>query len=454
MGVSVRRLLAVVLWSVIAAAFIGPGTVTTCAVAGASHGSALLWALGFSVVATLVLQEASARLTAASGRDLARALRESFGGGPGGAIVLVLVIGAIGLGCAAYEAGNLLGAAAGAELIFGVEPPVLALTSGVLAAVLLWLGAPKAVANTLAALVALMGVSFLVTAVSVLPPAGELLRGLFVPSAPSGAGLLVLGLVGTTVVPYNLFLGSGLAAGQRLDEIRFGLGVAVVLGGVISMGVVVVGGALDGPFAFDSLARELSGRLGPWAAHLFGWGLAAAGLTSAVTAPLAAALTARGLFGDGPDDPRWNARSWRYRGVWLIVLIVGVGFGVSSVKPVPAILLAQAFNGVLLPVAAVFLLLAVNDRRLMGSTAINGAFGNTVTTLVVAVTVVLGVSGVLRAGAAALGRGAPSEATLLTVSGLVALGLTAPVARAVARRRRPAAGDGGAGSPGSPPGPP
>lgn len=434
-----RRLLAVVLWSVIAAAFIGPGTVTTCAVAGASHGSALLWALGFSIVATLVLQEASARLTAASGRDLARALRESFRDGPGGALVLVLVIGAIGLGCAAYEAGNLLGAAAGAELIFGIEPWVLALTAGVLAAVLLWLGAPKVVANTLAALVALMGVSFLVTAVSVLPPAGELLRGLFVPSAPSGAGLLVLGLVGTTVVPYNLFLGSGLAAGQRLDEIRFGLGVAVVLGGVISMGVVVVGGALDGPFAFDALARELSGRLGPWAAHLFGWGLAAAGLTSAVTAPLAAALTARGLFGEGPDDPRWGARSWRYRGVWLTVLAVGVGFGVSAVRPVPAILLAQAFNGVLLPVAAVFLLLAVNDRRLMGATAINGVLGNVLTTLVVAVTVVLGVSGVLRAGASALGREAPAEALLLTVSGLVALGLTAPVTRAVARRRRPAA---------------
>lgn len=436
MGGAMKRLLAVVLWSVIAAAFIGPGTVTTAAKSGADYGVALLWALVFSTVATLVLQEASARLTSASGRDLARALRESYRHGPGGPLVLILVIGAVGLGCAAYEAGNLLGAAAGAELILGLSPSTLALVAGVLAAGLLWVGAPKAVANTLSALVALMGIAFLVTGLSLLPPAGELLRGAFVPVAPTGSGLLVLGLVGTTVVPYNLFLGSGLAAGQKLEEIRFGLTVAVVLGGVISMGIVVVGAALDGPFAFDALAEELAGRLGPWAAHLFGWGLAAAGLTSAVTAPLAAALTARGLFGDGPEDPRWGPASWRYRGVWLTVLVVGVGFGVSGVRPVPAILLAQALNGVLLPVAALFLLLVVNDRRLLGRDGVNGPVANGVTALVVAVTVILGVSGVLRAGAAALSLDPPGQRLLLTVAGAVVLLLAYPVVRAIRTRRR------------------
>lgn len=431
-----RRLLAVVFWSVIAAAFIGPGTVTTAAKSGADYGVALLWALVFSTIATLVLQEASARLTAASGRDLARALRESYRHGPGGPVVLILVIGAIGLGCAAYEAGNLLGAAAGAGLIIGLSPGALALSAGVLAGALLWIGAPKAVANALSALVALMGIAFLVTGLSVLPPIGELLRGAFVPVAPVGSGLLVLGLVGTTVVPYNLFLGSGLAAGQKLDEVRFGLAVAVVLGGVISMGIVVVGASLDGAFSFGALAEELSSRLGPWAAQLFGWGLAAAGLTSAVTAPLAAALTARGLFGEGPEDERWGPRSWRYRAVWSTVLVVGVGFGVSGVRPVPAILLAQALNGVLLPVAALFLLLTVNDRRLLGPEALNGPLANAVTILVVAVTVALGVSGVLRAGAAALAFEPPGQGLLLSVAGAVVVVAAYPVARALRARRR------------------
>jgi len=435
----VRRLASIVLWSVIAAAFIGPGTVTTAALSGASHGLALLWALGFSTVATLVLQEASARLTATSGRDLAQALRESYRHGPGGALVLALVIGAIGVGCAAYEAGNLLGAAAGARLILGVSPEALALAAGAVATVLLWVGAPRSVANSLAVLVALMGVAFLLTASRMHPAAGPLFRGLLVPTVPTepaGAGLLVLALVGTTVVPYNLFLGSGLATGQRVGEIRFGLAVAVLFGGVISMGIVVVGATVSGEFSFAAVGAALAQRLGPWAASLFGWGLAAAGLSSAVTAPLAAALTARGLFGDGPDDVRWASNAWRYRSVWIAVLATGVAFGVSGVRPVPAILLAQALNGVLLPVAAVFLWLAVNDRRLMGAEALNGSAANLVTAAVVAVTVVLGTSGVLRAGAAALGRGAPEGATLLVVAGVLVAVLALPVGRELAKRRR------------------
>ncbi len=430
-----KRLASVLVWSVLAAAFIGPGTVTTCGVAGASFGTSLLWALGFSVVATLVLQEASARLTVRSGRDLARALRESYHGGPGGGAILVLVLGAILLGNAAYQAGNLLGAAAGAGLILGAAPWTLALAAGAVAAVLLWVGAPRTVARLLALLVALMGVAFLVTASQVHPAASEIVRGLLVPSSPAGAGLLILGLVGTTVVPYNLFLGSGLAEGQELGNVRFGLTVAIVLGGVISMGVLVVGAATPGPFAFGAVAAALSGRLGAWAGPLFGWGLAAAGLSSATTAPLAAALTARGLFGADADDPRWSPRSWRYRAVWMGVLLFGLAFGVSGVPPVPAILLAQAFNGVVLPVAAIFLLLAVNDRRLLGADAVNGVFTNAVTALVVAVTAVLGAAGVLRALFAALGLAAPGNRVLLAAGLLTVVALALPVTRAVQRRR-------------------
>jgi manganese transport protein len=435
-----KKLLAIVFWSVIAAAFIGPGTVTTSGAAGASYGLRLLWALGFSTVATLVLQEASARLTVASGRDLAAALRQGDRETGGKGVLVVLVLGAIVLGCAAYEAGNLLGATAGAGLVLGIPQWLLALAAGLVAGALLWLGAPKTVARVLALLVALMGVAFLVTAWRTGPAADELLRGLLVPATPEGAGILVLALVGTTVVPYNLFLGSGLALGQDLSEIRFGLTVAVVLGGLISMGVLVVGATVPGPFDFATVAAALSERLGAWAGPLFAWGLAAAGLSSAVTAPLAAALTVRGLFGAGPDDPRWHPRAWRYRAVWMGVLGFGVLFAASEVPPIPAIVLAQAFNGVLLPVAAIFLFLAVNDRRLMGEGAVNGAFANGVTALVVAATVVLGTAGVIRAVyrvlELTLGWQPPGEAVLL-IGGVAAVALvTYPVGNAILRRRR------------------
>ena len=380
-----RRLAAILFWSVIAAAFIGPGTVTTAASAGARFGPRLLWALTFSTLACLLLQEASARLTVVSGRTLGQALADRYPRGVGRVLTLIVVLGAVVLGCAAYEAGNILGGVAGAAL--GIALPTAWLTTGcgALAALLLWWGSPAVVARILSVFVAVMGVAFVVTALWLQPPLGEVVRGAVVPAAPSGSAVLILGLVGTTVVPYNLFLGSGLARGQTLPDLRFGLSVAVVLGGVISMAVVLVGVLVEGPFSFPALAAVLETRLGPWARYFLAGGLFAAGLSSAITAPLAAAITARDLF----PTAAWGERSLPFRAVWLAVLAVGVGFGLSGIRPVPAIIAAQAFNGVLLPLVAVYLFLAVNDRRLMGE-ARNGPLANLLLGAVVLVALVLG----------------------------------------------------------------
>jgi manganese transport protein len=427
-----KRLLDLLFWAVIPAAFIGPGTVTTAASAGASHGYALLWALTFSTVATLVLQEASARITVVSGRNLAEAIRDRFRGGARGVLVLLLVLGAIVLGNAAYEAGNVLGAAAGAELGAGLHPRAATALIGAFAFAVLWAGSPRVVTRVLAATVAFMGFAFLATAVLLRPAAGEVLRGAALPEVPAGAGLLVLGLVGTTVVPYNLFLGSGIARGQALADIRWGLALAVPLGGLISMAILVAGASVGGEFSYPALSAMLSARLGAGAGPLFAWGLFAAGFSSCVTAPLAAAVTARSLFGGGAE--RWEPREWRYRAVWMGVLGVGLAFGMAGVRPIPAILLAQALNGVLLPFAAVFLFVVVNDRALMGDRGLNGAAWNALTGCVVAVTLLLGAGGVIRAGASAFG-GAPTEGQVLAAGGAVAAVLLLPLAGWVRRGR-------------------
>ncbi len=426
-----KRLLSVLLWSILAAAFIGPGTVTTAASAGSRFGPVLLWALTFSTIACVVLQEASARLTLASGSDLGQALRRRFAGGWRGAAVLVLVLGAIIVGCAAYQAGNILGGVAGGALAVDLPRPVLTVATGLLAGLLLWFNRVRTLAHLLGALVAIMGAAFLATAVLLRPDPAMLARGALLPALPAGSAILALGLVGTTVVPYNLFLGSGLARGQGLGEMRFGLAVAVGLGGLISAGVLVVGTAVEGEFSFPALAAVLAERLGGWAGLMLAAGLFCAGLSSAVTAPLAAAVTARSLFADGTGQV-WEERSWRYRAVWLAVLGAGLVFGLSGVRPIPAIIVAQALNGVLLPLVAVFLFLAVNDRGLMGAGAVNGRLANTVMGGVVAVSLVLGAGGLLRAGAAALGRPAPTPAAALSVALLAAV----PVTLALWRQRR------------------
>lgn len=395
-----KRLLNLLFWSVIAAAFIGPGTVTTAARAGSDFRFALAWALLFSVFACLVLQEASGRITVLTGKELGAAIRGRFSGSKWGRSVPILAAAGIILGCAAFEAGNLLGGVAGLRLIVDASSATLTMIAGLAAGILLATGNTKWIARIAGSLVAVMGVAFLVTAIRLGPDIGELLRGMLVPSIPVGGTVLVLGLVGTTVVPYNLFLGSALARDCKIEEMRWGLAVAVIGGGIISLGVLVVGSALGGGLEYERLAAILGDRLGRGAGASLAIGLFAAGFTSAVTAPLAAALTARSLLGE-KDDPNWRDNSLRYRTVWLGVLIIGMAFGIADVRPIPVIILAQAFNGLILPLVAVFLWIAMNDRDLLGD-GTNSRLQNLVMGVVVLVCIGLGLRGVVAAVSGAI----------------------------------------------------
>ncbi|MHC4943343.1 MAG: Nramp family divalent metal transporter [Planctomycetota bacterium] len=430
-----KRIVSILVWSAISAAFIGPGTVTTASAAGCRFGYSLLWALVFSTIACLTLQEASARLTIATGKPLARVMGEQFGQSRGWRWVPWLVVFSVVLGCAAYQAGNILGAVAGAAIGLDLPSWSMALIIGIFAGALLFMGTAKGVARVLGAVVGLMGVAFLLCAVELKPSLPGILEGSFVPSLPEGAGMLALGLIGTTVVPYNLFLGSGLARGQKLSEARLGLCVAIPLGGIISMGILVVGTTIEGEFSFDNLAAALQGQLGAWSRYLFAFGLFAAGLSSAITAPLAAALSVRGIFSRS-NESKWKENSWRYRCVWILVLAAGLSFGLAQVKPIPVILLAQALNGAILPLVAIFLWIAVNDRRLMHSANLCGRFVNVILGISVLVALVLGASGVLKALFAAFTDSSPKEGTLLLVAAIITFVLAVPVIKQIVVRRR------------------
>ncbi len=360
--------------AVIAAAFVGPGTVTTCTLAGAKAGTQLLWAVLFSVIATLVLQEMTLRLGLVGRMALAEAIRRRFATGSGRWISMSLVLGAIVLGCAAYEAGNLLGAELGLEAIFPGLGRARALLVLIPAFFLLAFGGYGPVEKILVLLVCVMSLAFAATAFAVSPPLAEIGSGIFVPTLPSGSEAQVLALIGTTVVPYNLFLHS--VAVQRkftggakdLGAARFDATVFIFLGGVVSAAILITAaGNLAGPGDVSikngaDLAEALEGALGSWAKWLFGLGLFAAGLSSAVTAPLAAGFAVSGLFsGDGKKKDRLS------RGASLLVFLTGAVFLLLDVTPVQAIILAQAFNGLALPMVAVFLLVVMNDASLLGA---------------------------------------------------------------------------------------
>jgi Mn2+/Fe2+ NRAMP family transporter len=394
------RFLNILFWSVLAAAFIGPGTVTTAASAGTGFGYSLVWALVFSTFACVVLQEASARLTLVSGKNLGQSLKIFFGESTVGRFLIVLVPFSIIFGCAAYETGNILGGVAGIVLSFESANLWGTLLLGGAAALLLWFGSTKIIAQLMGGIVALMGVCFLTTAFIIGPEWGELFKGSFIPSFPPGSELIILGLIGTTVVPYNLFLGSGLSHKQNLKEMRVNLSLAIILGGIVSIAVLIVGTSIVENFSFELLSAKLEQQLGSWAGNLLAIGLMAAGFSSALTAPLAAAITAKSIWGkdlNGEVESKWRDNGIYYRMVWGIVILIGVLFGVMQVKPIPAIILAQALNGVILPFIAVFLLLMANNVQLLGSKHINSARYNWAMGIVVFITITIGVTNILKA---------------------------------------------------------
>ena len=192
----------------VTAAFIGPGTVTVCLLAGNSYTFQLLWAILFSVAATIILQEMSARLGLVTKAGLSEAIRTLITNKISRNLVFGLIATGILMGNAAYEAGNISGTMIGLKVIFG--PSVSELTYNTviysLSGLLLYFGSYKNLENFFIAIVGLMSICFIAASVITHPPVPSIMHGLFYPQIPDGSILTIVGLVGTTVVPYNLFL--------------------------------------------------------------------------------------------------------------------------------------------------------------------------------------------------------------------------------------------------------
>ena len=387
--------------AMVAAAFIGPGTVTTATIAGSSFGYTLLWAIAFSILATFILQEMAARLGVMSGMGIGEAIRQKITKRSLFLAVAALIIGAILIGNAAYEAGNITGAVWGLPIASNWAFNPLVLVIGGVAFLLLWSGRYRLIERALVVMVSVMGLVFLIAALSVKPDFGQILKGLFIPQIPQGAGVMIVSLIGTTVVPYNLFLHASAVKNRwqgddPLNTARTDTLVSVVGGGLITMAILItaavafqeqdqsVGSAKD-------LAVQLEPLLGNWANGFISMGFLAAGLSSSITAPLAAAYATSEIMGW-----REGLKGRRFRRVWLVVLVSGIVFSSLGFKPTLVIMFAQFANGLLLPIIASFLLWIMNDHRIMGD-HYNNTWTNIMGVLVILITVMLGLKSILNA---------------------------------------------------------
>jgi Mn2+/Fe2+ NRAMP family transporter len=391
--------------TLVAAAFIGPGTVTVCTLAGVHYGFTLLWAMVLSIVATLVLQEMAARIGLVGGKGLAETVKNGITNPTIKIIAILLILSAIFVGNAAYEAGNITGGVLGMETLVSntkitlgdVSINLLNILVGVLAFIILFVGNYKFIERSLVSLVILMSLSFLITAFMTNPNWVEVLKGMFTPRLPEEGLLMVLGLIGTTVVPYNLFLHASLVKEKwrgvgDLKAARKDLTISIILGGIVSMAIIISAAAISNSeinSAVD-LARGLEPLYGRFSKYFLGLGLFAAGITSATTAPLAAAYVAQGCFG-------WQTglKSLKFRLAWGFVLLVGIIFSSIGFQPIEIIKFAQVANGLLLPIIAGFLLWVVNRKSILGVYK-NSVFQNILGFVILIIAIILGFKSLLK----------------------------------------------------------
>ncbi len=384
--------------TLVTAAFIGPGTVTVCTLAGVKFGYTLLWALVLSIIACIVLQEMAARLGVVTQKGLSEVLKSQFDNKIIRSILIGIVIAAIFIGNAAYEAGNISGGVLGLSTIIDAPNIVfgsttinyLSLVIGFCAFVLLYMGNYKVLERSLIVMVLFMSIAFVITAIVTKPDLSLVLKG-FVPGIESEKLLTIIGLIGTTVVPYNLFLHASLVKEKwhTTDELPLAKKdtiVAIVVGGLMSMAIIIAGAAIQDIEVNSAadLAKSLEPIFGSTAKYVLSLGLFAAGITSAITAPLAAAYVVKGCMG-------WQGglKSKKFRAVWMFILLLGVIFSSLGIKPIEIIQFAQVANGLLLPIIAGFLLWVMNSKKLLGKYT-NSRTQNSIGILIVLVTVFLG----------------------------------------------------------------
>lgn len=200
--------------------YMDPGNWATDLAGGSKFGYTLIWVLLMSNIMALVLQSLSTRLGIVRGRDLAQSNHEAF---PRPVNFLLYILAEIAI--AATDLAEVLGMAIGIHLLTGL-PLSWGVAITVLDTFLLLflqkLGMRKMEAFIIA-LVAIVGISFLIEIILAKPDPVAIAKG-FIPSIPSDEALYIaIGIIGATVMPHNLYLHSALVQTRKINRTPQGI---------------------------------------------------------------------------------------------------------------------------------------------------------------------------------------------------------------------------------------
>ena len=349
------------------------GGITTYSLAGAEYGLKLIWSLIPIMIALIVVQEMCARMGVVTGKGLSDLIREKFGA----KITFYLMIGVF-----LTNMGNVLsefaGVAAGME-VFGVNKFISVPASAFLVWWMVVKGTYKSVEK--AFLVAcVFYLSYIVTGIIVKPDWGNVFEQFTHPQLsfqPSEMTMLI-GVVGTTIAPWMQFYlqASIVEKGIKIEDYkfaRFDVVMGAVVVHIVAFFIILVcaetlfkhGVRIE---TAKDAALSLAPLAGKYCTYLFAFGLVNASLFAASILPLSTAyLICEGLGWEAGIDKKF-VEAPQFYGFYSLIIFLGAGIILYPNFPlIPIMYFSQVLNGMVLPFVLIFMLLLINDKKLMMS---------------------------------------------------------------------------------------
>jgi Mn2+/Fe2+ NRAMP family transporter len=363
------------------------GGIYTYAQAGAKYGNTVLWSLIPMTIALYVSLEMCSRMGAVTGKGLSDLIREEFGFRVTFFLMAVVLI---------VNLGNVMAEFTGvfwATETFGVSRFISVPLAGILVWAIVVAGTAKWVERIFLS-ICVVYLSYVVSAffakpewlialLHLLPPQlthyiPTLRPFVQVPPFTAGYAIMLAGLVGTTIAPWQHFYLQAAVVEKRVGPRQYAATRNDVLVGSISCMVIVffiivctsatlhANGILDIDNA-GTAAQALRPLAGKWASALFALGLLNASLFAASILPLSTSYVICEALGfESGIDNKFNEAKIFY-GLYTALIALGVIFVLFLGRFANTILLwSQVLNGFLLPVVMIFVLILVNRRDLMG----------------------------------------------------------------------------------------
>ena len=349
---------------IISVAYMDPGNWATNISGGAKFGPALLWVIVLASVLAMGIQILAAKLGIATGKGVAQLCRERLP-----TRVVWVLWGAAELAMIATDMAEIIGAAIGFSLVFGLPLFAGAILAGISSFALLGIRTAyqrgfRVVELTIMVLVGIISLAF-VFEIFLAKPSGAAVAGGLVPSIPNANALYVaIGILGATVMPHSVYLhpyivqdrrsalveseGDSEAVHRRHFHLE-SIDTVVALAGAMFVNaamLVVAAAALQGT-GIETLEEAyvtLAGIFGSNASLAFGVALIAAGLSSSLVATMAGQTVMDGFLD-------LNVNVWLRRSVTLVpsLLIVAAGFDPTSVLVASQVALSFELPFVLVP---------------------------------------------------------------------------------------------------------